>query len=344
MAIGVAIIGAGIFAREEHIPAVGASKDLVLKAIYSRSFNSAKTLVAVTSEVAIYSEDSASGNHYQDLLKRSDIDAVIIALPIKRQPEYIRSALSAGKHVLSEKPITENVSDAVDLIQWYHSNVDSYKITWSVAENFRYLNSFDHARGRIQELGRVLGFRVRMYANVQQGSKYYETQWRKTPTHQGGFLLDGGVHFTAGLRLLLGSENAVTRLSAFTAQLQKHLPPVNTVDATLKTKTGITGTFSVSFGTSLTGSEWTVGCEGGSVSISRSTVTTNINGDKERKDINDERTGVPPEVRHWGEAIVSGKQNERQKSEEALADLELLESMLRSGNSDGEPQDLTRQI
>ncbi len=95
------------------------------------------------------------------------------SLPIKSQPEYVRSALSAGKHVLSEKPVAENVSDAVDLIKWYRSDIDTKKITWSVAENFRYLNSFDHARGQIQKLGRVLGFRVRFYANVQQGSKYY---------------------------------------------------------------------------------------------------------------------------------------------------------------------------
>lgn len=151
-----------------------------------------------------------------------------------------------------------------------------------------------------------------------------ETEWRKSPSHQGGFLLDGGVHFTAGIRLLLGSENSIARLSAFTVQLQKHLPPVDTVDATLKTKTGITGTFSVSFGTSLTGSEWTVACEGGSVSVSRSTVTTTIDGQEESKDVKDERTGVPPEVRHWAAAIESGTNNGKQKPEEALADLELV--------------------
>lgn len=236
--------------------------------------------------------------------------------------------------------MAENVAEAVDLIKWYHSTVDTSESTWSVAENYRYLNSFDHAREQVRKLGRVLGFRVKFYANVQPGSKYYgrpsnqsswsrltgdtETEWRKSPTHQGGFLLDGGVHFTAGLRTLLGSSNAITHLSAFTAQLQKHLPPVDTVDATLQTKTGITGTFSISFGTTFTGSEWTVACEGGGVSVSRSTVTTNINGHVERKEIKDERTGVPPEVRHWAEAIKSGKQNEKQKPEQALGDLELV--------------------
>ena len=127
-----------------------------------------------------------------------------------------------------------------------------------------------------------------------------------------------------GLRLLLGTENSVTRLSAFTTQVQKHLPPVDTVDATMKTKSGATGTFCVSIGTTLTGNEWTVACEGGTVSISRSTVTTRIDGKEVKKEVKDERTGVPPEVRKWGEALAAGTKNERQTPEEALADLELV--------------------
>lgn len=92
----------------------------------------------------------------------------------------------------------------------------------------------------------------------------------------------------------------------------------------MKTKTGATGTFSLSFGTSLTGSEWTIGCEGGSVSVSRSSITTVINGKEEKKEVQDEGSGVPPEVRKWGEALVAGSPNERRSPEEALADLELV--------------------
>ena len=60
------------------------------------------------------------------------------------------------------------------------------------------------------------------------------------------------------------------------------------------------------------------------MNVSRSTVTTTIDGKVEKKEVQDERTGVPPEVRKWGEALVAGKQNERQRPEEALADLELV--------------------
>ena len=152
-------------------------------------------------------------------------------------------------------------------------------------------------------------------------------------------LLDGGVHHTAALRLLLGPENPLVSLSAYTAQMQKHLPPVDTIEAIARTKDGATGSISQSFGTTYKGSEWTLACEKGFVSISRDKVTI----DNKVDTVEDERTGVPPEVRAWGEALVAGSPNARQSPEEALADLELIEAMLKSGEKGGEPVALKHQ-
>ena len=46
------------------------------------------------------------------------------------------------------------------------------------------------------------------------------------------------------------------------------------------------------------------------------------------KDLTNERTGVPPEVRAWGEVLASGHVRPEQEPETALADLELGESQL----------------
>lgn len=79
MAIGIAIIGSGIFVKEEHLPAVQAVPELVsVKAIYSRSLKSAKAVSEKLSDVDLYSDDS-EGRTFDDLLKRDDIKAVIIA-------------------------------------------------------------------------------------------------------------------------------------------------------------------------------------------------------------------------------------------------------------------------
>ena len=73
---------------------------------------------------------------------------------------------------MSEKPIAENVKDAQDLLHWYHANVDGSKVTWSVAENFRYLASFEYAREQVRRAGRLLGFSAKRYSMVQ-GGKYF---------------------------------------------------------------------------------------------------------------------------------------------------------------------------
>lgn len=80
MTIGVALIGSGIFAKEQHLPAIkAASSTLQLKAIYSRSLASAKSLASEAGDVDLYSEDSEGGKGYEDLLKRDDVQGVVIA-------------------------------------------------------------------------------------------------------------------------------------------------------------------------------------------------------------------------------------------------------------------------
>lgn len=286
----------------------------------------------------MYAEDAGAGKSLDDLLARSDIHAVIIALPIKNQPEYIKKAINAGKHVLSEKPIAENMQDAEALLQWYRTEVDTKKTTWAVAENWRYLDSFQHAAEQVKAMGRQLTFRCRMQGFVD-GGKYFNTEWRKNPTHQGGFLLDGGVHHTAGLRTMMGKDNPLVTLSAHTAQLQPHLPPVDTIEAVAKAKNGAVGTITISFGTTQKGKVWAVGCEKGYVSVSGSTVTA---GDQ-TWEIKDDSDGVGPEVRAWGKALASGTVDPKQSPEEAMADFELIEASLRSGEQGGQAIQLKYQ-
>jgi predicted dehydrogenase len=111
--------------------------------VYSRSRKSAESLGADTE---LYSDDSGAGKTYHDLLLRPDVDAVIIALPILSQPEYIEAALAAGKHVLSEKPIAGDLKAAKHLIQYYKSDRVKGGATWGVAENYRFLDSFQFGR------------------------------------------------------------------------------------------------------------------------------------------------------------------------------------------------------
>ncbi|KAF2825755.1 NAD(P)-binding protein [Ophiobolus disseminans] len=340
MATGIALIGSGIFAKEEHLPAIQATPLLSLKAVYSRSLKSAKTLSENLSDVELYSDDSDSKT-FDDLLKREDIKGVVIALPILAQPDYIKKALAAGKHVLAEKPIAKDVATAQELLKWAKDSSNT-NATYTVAENFRFLESFIYGSEVISSLGRILTFRTRVASFVAPGGKYFETSWRKVPEYQGGFLLDGGVHFVAATRLLLkGGGEKIKSVSAFTVQLQEHLPPVDTINSTLLLSNGASGTLSLSFGTTDTGSEYLVACEKGSVHVSRGKVTVTRDGKvTEEKEFKDEGNGVKQEIKGWAESLESGKWKDEQSPEEALRDLEIIESALKSGEQGGKPVEL----
>jgi len=340
MSIGIAIIGSGIFAKEEHLPAIQDTPSLSLKAVYSRSLKSAKALSEKLSDVELYSDDQ-DGKKFEDLLKRDDVKGVVIALPILAQPDYIKKALAAGKHVFAEKPIAKDLATARELLTWTQDSSNTSAV-YTVAENFRFIDSYVWGSEQVASLGRILTFRVRVAAMVSAGSKYYETEWRKKPDHQGGFVLDGGVHFVAATRLLLqGGGRKIKKVSAFTAQLQKHLPPVDTLNATMQLDNDASGTLSICFGTTDTGSEYLVACEKGTVHVARGKVTITRDGkDPETKEFPDEGNGVSQEIKAWAKSLEQGKRNEMQSPEEALKDLEILESCLKSGEQGGKPIDV----
>jgi len=210
------------------------------------------------------------------------------------------------------------------------------------------LDSFQFGAEAVKPLGRVLGFRVKSFGNVKVGDKYFETPWRKKPDYQGGFLLDGGIHFVAGTRLLLGDSAKPTALSAFTTLLQEHLPPVDTLNSIWQTTSGISGTFSVSFGTTFSGNEYSVACEKGSVTIVKSTVTVRQGEEKDGNvkvtEFDDEGSGVKQEVKAWAQSLLDHKPDPKQSPEEALADLEILEKLLKSGEGNGKTETLEFQL
>src|SRR5579884_3333700 len=53
---------------------------------------------------------------YRALLDRPDVDAVSVTTPQNVRPRIVIDACSAGKHVLSEKPLATTLSDADAMI------------------------------------------------------------------------------------------------------------------------------------------------------------------------------------------------------------------------------------
>ena len=69
------------------------------------------------SELAQSGSPVAATRDYRELLCRRDVDAVVIATPAPSHAELAHAALSAGKHVLIEKPLATTVADGVRLVE-----------------------------------------------------------------------------------------------------------------------------------------------------------------------------------------------------------------------------------
>jgi len=247
--IGLAILGAGIYAKEAHIPALAAIRaesrtPFELVATYSRSHKSSSELSTFASSLlnlspapAVYSDDSSNGSDLDALLKRTDIHAVIILLPIPVQPAIVLKCFEAGKHVLSEKPVAPSVAEGLTLI----SSAEKYTtgktaLIWRIAENYECELITILARQLIEKkkIGKVTGFSLEAFNDLQKESKYYQTPWRTIPEYEGGFLLDGGVHSAALVRSIipvpLENVKGGVKISGWAGLVRDYLSPEDTMN------------------------------------------------------------------------------------------------------------------
>ncbi|MEQ4606332.1 Gfo/Idh/MocA family oxidoreductase [Streptomyces cavourensis] len=99
-AVRVGVLGCADIARRRMLPAFAASPDTEVVAVASRDADRAKALAAP------YGARPVQG--YAELLADASVDAVHIPLPLALHAEWTEAALRAGKHVLAEKPLTDD--------------------------------------------------------------------------------------------------------------------------------------------------------------------------------------------------------------------------------------------
>lgn len=101
------VLGCGSFARRRMLPALAGHTSLRLVAVASRDRERAAACAAGF---------GCAATDYHHLLRRADVDAVYLALPAALHAEWAEAALSAGKHVLVEKPATMAAADTERLL------------------------------------------------------------------------------------------------------------------------------------------------------------------------------------------------------------------------------------
>ena len=154
-----------------------------------------------------------------DLLDDPEIDAVTIATPHPLHMPVALDAFSAGKHVLTEKPITATPSEADRMV--------SAAAEAGVKLGVVYQNRFRPDLMRIHEMaaGGELGelYRTVLDAASFRSQAYYDSGgWRGTWDGEGGgVLLNQGIHYLDMFQWLGGMPAAVTgHVSALTHDIE----------------------------------------------------------------------------------------------------------------------------
>jgi predicted dehydrogenase len=150
--------------------------------------------------VASFSPGCLAGRDWRELLARADIDAVIVATPQDLHVEIARVAISAGIHVLVEKPAARHVDELLGLPQL----AAEHDVRVRVGFNLRYHRAFQQAR-RLVDSG-ILGPLLFVRARYGHGGRLgLASEWRAQPQRSGGGeLIDQGVHLIDLARWFLG--------------------------------------------------------------------------------------------------------------------------------------------
>jgi len=132
-----AVIGAGWFAAQNHIPVLAGRPEVVLDGVCRLG---ASDLARVKSHFgfAFASQDPA------EVLAR-DPDIVVVASPHRFHYEHAAAALRAGAHVLCEKPMTLDPAEAWALVDLARA-CDRHLL---IANSYNYLPQVDALRQRI---------------------------------------------------------------------------------------------------------------------------------------------------------------------------------------------------
>jgi predicted dehydrogenase len=199
--VNVGIVGVGGMG---HVHAENLARNIPgtsLVAIADVNMERAKTMAARLAVTEVFSE-------YQELIKNPAVEAVVVAVPTFWKQELIISALEAGKHVFTGKPLALSVGQADEMVR----AVEMSGKTFQVGYMRRFDPSYMRAKEAIDagEVGRIQMVTARS-RELLIGMKVKELPfrmrgWFADPKLGGSSLLDVASHDYDVIRWLSGSE------------------------------------------------------------------------------------------------------------------------------------------
>ena len=213
--IGLAVIGAGGFAKGMHLPNLKKLKDLyTIEAIVSRSGANA-VATARQFEVPVATTD------YNEILSNDKVDAVLIATRHNMHVAMAKAALEAGKHVLVEKPLALNRAELEELIGAYEKIPEKSRPVFTVGYNRRFSRYAQAVKEAIADRVGPLVVVYRMNAGYIPAE-----HWVQGP-EGGGRNIGEGCHIYDLFNYLTGAKVAKITSSGMASGTEENLPNEN---------------------------------------------------------------------------------------------------------------------
>ncbi|PIN23538.1 putative oxidoreductase [Handroanthus impetiginosus] len=348
----IAILGAGIFVRNTYIPRLAEiSNLLVLRAIWSRTEESARGVVEIAKRFFPDVECKWGETGLNEIIQDAAIIGVAVVLAGQTQVDMSLRLLKCGKHVLQEKPAAASIAELETAVSCY-SSFNPAPI-WAVAENYRFEPAFVEGKKLMAEIGDIINIHVIIEGSMNSSNPYYSTSWRHNLG--GGFILDMGVHFISGLRMLVGCE--ITSVTAITSHVDSTLPPPDHISSTIKLENGSSGVFVMVVSSRspkvlwrIVGLKGTLQVERGNKDGKHGYTVVLFMADGQNKSWFYPFSGVTEELKTFLSDISLAAQKKDSSYQveprlsflEGARDVAILEAMLESGNKQGAPVQVKR--
>jgi len=156
---------------------------------------------------------------WEPVVKRSDLDAIVVCTPPHLHAQISIEAMKNGKHVLCEKPLAKTIPEAEAMVKAAEANGVKLKCGF----NHRHHPAIEKAKEILDKggIGEPKFVRCRYGIGGRPG---YEKEWRANPDIVGGGqLMEQGIHVIDLSRWFLGEFKEV---AAFTANYFWRMQPL----------------------------------------------------------------------------------------------------------------------
>ena len=193
--VRVGLVAFGMAGRVFHAPLVSSVEGLELAAVVERSSDHA---AARYPGIRTY-------RAVDQLLGEASVDLVVVATPSGSHFEVAKQVISAGKHVVVDKPTSVRSSEIAELIRLARER----RVQLIPFHNRRWDGDFRTIQKLLHE--GLLGCLVFMQSTFDRWNPGQTRRpWKDDPGQGGGMLLDLGTHVTDQILTLFGKPRAVS--------------------------------------------------------------------------------------------------------------------------------------